>query len=78
MSLRAEAFRVLAVVGLVVLMTGCASSHKMSSKALCENAGGKYAQGTCSPGSTKSAQQMCLAHGGIYLQGEDTCDIPYK
>jgi len=52
-----------------------AGSVKLSSKALCENAGGTYAQFTCQPGSSKGAASMCEAHGGVYLAGEDNCII---
>ncbi len=51
---------------------------KMSTKKLCEGAGGTYAAGTCNPGSSKNAEAICQAHGGIYLAGEDNCDIPYS
>src|SRR2546426_3538633 len=37
-------------------------------------AGGKYLQGTCQPGTSTKAADMCVvAHGGVYLAGEDTC-----
>ena len=48
---------------------------RFSSRALCENAGGKYQQGICEPGAPKNAASMCEAHGGIYLMGEDNCII---
>ena len=39
-------------------------------------AGGKYLQGTCQPGASTKAADMCeVAHGGVYLAGEDTCII---
>ena len=60
-------------------LVGCSSSGggmKISSQKLCEAAGGKYVGHTCNPGSTKSAAEMCQAHGGIYLDGEDTCRMP--
>jgi len=64
----------------VFLMVACSSSSrmKMSTKKLCEGAGGTYVGGTCNPGSSKNAEAICQAHGGIYLAGEDNCDIPYS
>ena len=51
---------------------------KLSSKALCENAGGKYAQGTCQPGAAKSAKDMCVGFGGFLAVDEDLCHISPK
>ena len=58
--------------------TDSSGSVKISSKALCENAGGKYSQGTCMPGSPKKADVMCQGFGGIFLTDEDLCHIPPK
>jgi hypothetical protein len=74
--------RLLGVVTLTSILAlplvGCSSSGglKISSQKLCEAAGGQYSGHTCNPGSTKSAADMCAAHGGIYLDGEDTCRMP--
>lgn len=69
----------IAVVSMLVLpLAACASSGKISSKKLCEASGGSYAGRTCNPKDTKTAEQMCQAHGGVYLTGEDFCDIPYN
>ena len=70
--------RIVLVSMLVLPLAACASSGKISSKTLCESAGGTYSGKTCNPKDTKSAEQMCQAHGGVYLTGEDFCDIPYK
>ena len=51
---------------------------KMSSKKLCESAGGTYAGKVCTPGAPRNAEAICQAQGGIYLAGEDNCDIPYS
>ena len=61
----------------VSLLAACSSGGKvkLSSKALCENAGGRYADMTCQPGTTRGASSMCEAHGGVYLAGEDNCII---
>ena len=69
--------RMALVVMLALPLAACASG-KMSSQKLCENAGGKYVGKTCNPGTSKTAVQMCQAHGGVYLEGEDVCDIPYR
>lgn len=67
---------------MVALALGACSSGggvtKMSSKALCENAGGKYAQGSCQPGTAKKAADMCQGYGGIYFTDEDLCHIPIR
>jgi len=52
---------------------------KLSTKKLCEAAGGTYTGKTCNPASkSTSAEAICEAHGGIYMTGEDYCDIPYS
>jgi hypothetical protein len=58
--------------------SGAAPRVKMSSKKLCESAGGTYAGKVCTPGTARSAESICQAQGGIYLAGEDNCDIPYS
>jgi len=51
---------------------------KLSTKKLCEASGGTYNGKTCTPGQSRSAESICEAHGGIYMTGEDYCDIPYS
>ena len=69
----------IAVVSMLVLpLAACASHGKISSQKLCTAAGGTYAGKTCSPKDSRTAEQMCQAHGGVYLAGEDFCDIPYN
>jgi hypothetical protein len=72
--------RILVVSMLLLPLVACssASSMKMSTKKLCESAGGTYSAKTCNPGSARNAEAICQAHGGIYLAGEDNCDIPYS
>jgi hypothetical protein len=69
-------------IALVVLsiapLAGCASGMKMSSKKVCESAGGTYSGLTCYPNVPKGAEQMCLANGGMYLTSEDYCDFPIR
>ena len=64
-----------AVAGLAACST---STAKLSSKSLCENAGGKYSQGVCQPGSARKAEEMCLGYGGLYVVDEDLCHVPVK
>jgi hypothetical protein len=68
------------IAALTLALAGCASggTHKVSSKALCENTGGRYVQGRCQPGTAKTAQEMCLGFGGLYLVNEDLCHIPTR
>ena len=64
---------------LTVPLAGCASGIvKMSSRRVCESAGGTYSGLTCYPNVPKGAEQMCLANGGVYLTSEDYCDIPIR
>ena len=68
---------VTAIVSMLVLpLVGCSGSLKISSRRLCESAGGTYSGNYCNPGSTRKASEMCEANGGIYLEGEDTCRLP--
>jgi len=66
------------LVLLIVPLAGCASGMKMSSRRVCESAGGTYSGLTCYPNVPKGAEQMCLANGGVYLTSEDYCDIPIR
>ena len=68
------------VAVLALALVGCSSSGttKISSKALCENTGGQYVQGRCQPGTSKTAQDMCLGFGGFLMVNEDLCHIPAK
>jgi hypothetical protein len=66
------------VVLMALALAACSSAGKakLSSKALCENAGGRYAQGVCQPGTARKAADMCQGFGGLYLVNEDLCHIP--
>ena len=70
----------MALVSMLVLpLAACSSTpttKKISSKALCEGGGGTYSGKTCTPGTSKTAEQMCQAHGGVYILGEDHCYKP--
>ena len=67
-----------AALGLSLAACSSSSSTKLSTKALCENAGGRYAQGVCQPGTAKKAEEMCLGFGGIYMTDEDLCHVPTR
>ena len=69
---------VTAIMSMLVLpLVGCSGSLKISSRRLCESAGGTYSGIYCNPGSSsKKASEMCEANGGLYLEGEDTCRLP--
>jgi hypothetical protein len=66
------------VVLMALALGACSSAGKakLSSKSLCENAGGRYAQGVCQPGTARKAADMCQGFGGLYLVNEDLCHIP--
>jgi len=63
---------------LAMPIAACSSSMKLKSERLCTAAGGTYAGNTCNPGmpNSKTAQQMCSAHGGVYITDLDMCEIP--
>ncbi len=61
---------------LAVQLAGCAAGTKITSKRLCEGAGGTYAAGVCKPGKEMKAVEMCQFHGGNYNYGDDTCELP--
>ena len=69
---------VLATLALALGACSSAGTAKLSSKSLCENAGGRYVQGVCQPGTATKAADMCLGFGGLYLVNEDLCHISTK
>jgi hypothetical protein len=74
-SRRARPLSLAALALSALALSACAGTVKVSSRAICEAAGGSYADGTCSnfgPGARR-AEQMCEAQGGVYLLGEDVC-----
>lgn len=44
-----------------------------SSAAVCANAGGTYAEGTCIRAGQAGVRELCAARGAVYLAGPDTC-----
>jgi len=61
---------------LAVQLTACAAGTTITSKRLCEGAGGTYAGGTCNPGKTMKAEEMCQFQAGFYNPSADTCELP--
>jgi ABC-type oligopeptide transport system substrate-binding subunit len=67
-----------AMVALLALpMAACSGKARISSAKLCTAAGGTYSGNTCNPGTPnqKTAAQMCQAHGGVYDNVMDFCEI---
>jgi len=67
-----------AMVALLALpLAACSSSMRLKSARMCQAAGGTYSGNTCNPGTpnAKSATQMCMAHGGVYIGALDMCEM---
>jgi hypothetical protein len=64
-----------AACAVALALAGCSGTARLTSKSLCENSGGRYAQGTCQPGTAMRAEDMCRGFGGIYFVQEDLCHI---
>jgi hypothetical protein len=56
---------------MAVALAACSSTAKLSSEALCENSGGRYAQETCQPGSARKAEGVCRGSGGVSFAQEE-------
>ena len=68
-----------AMVALLAMpIAACSSSFKLKSSRMCQAAGGTYSGNTCNPGTpnSKTAQQMCQAHEGVYIADLDMCEMP--
>lgn len=66
--------RAMTIVGVLTLVSGCAT-HAHSVQSICEAAGGTYAQGTCQPGSPKSARQICEKLEARWVESLGTCEF---
>ena len=67
-----------AMVALMALpLAACSSTMRLNSAKICTAAGGTYAGNTCNPGTpnSKTATQMCQAHGGTYISDLDMCEM---
>jgi len=68
----------MAMVALLVLpLAACSSTMRLRSAKICTASGGTYSGNTCNPGTpnSKSAAQMCQAHGGVYITDLDMCEM---
>jgi hypothetical protein len=69
------------MVGLLALpLAACSGTASVRTSRLCTAAGGTYngTTRTCNPGTpnTKGAKQICDAHGGVYDDVLDMCNMP--
>lgn len=52
------------------------TSTRISARQMCQEAGGTYNQGQCSPARTAlTSKQLCETRGGTYFDGGDYCEI---
>ena len=81
--MRQMTIRIMSLAGLVAMSamacttTGATpGSTRLTSTALCKDAGGTYTDGTCQASDTiRTAQQLCPARGGVYFDGGDYCEV---
>lgn len=69
---------ILVVVLLALLPAACSSTgtSRLNVSSMCQRSGGTYAAGTCQPASNPmTAAQLCAAHGGVYVEGGDYCEV---
>jgi len=67
-----------AIAALLALpLAACSSKMTLKSARMCQATGGTYSGNTCNPGTpnAKSATQMCMAHGGVYIVALDMCEM---
>lgn len=57
--------------------TTSSMSTRISARQMCQEAGGTYSQGQCSPARTAlTSKQLCESRGGTYFDGGDYCEVP--
>ncbi len=78
MKARRRLVRIGLILVFAVPIAGCTPGLKLNSRRTCESAGGTYTGLTCHPNIPAGAEQMCMANGGVFLAGEDYCDIPFR
>jgi hypothetical protein len=65
-------------VGVLALaLIGGVAGCGLDARKLCERAGGTHTGTSCTrstPGE-QAAEDACEAHGGVYLRGQDRCEI---
>jgi hypothetical protein len=66
---------VVVAVALTVGTAGCG----LDGVRVCEAGGGTYSRGTCirSGVGQQEAEDFCQSHGGVYLGGEDRCEVGF-
>ena len=57
--------------GLAVGAAGCS----VDVASICQAAGGTYTGDTCTRSGEQAAEDACAAGGGVYLAGQDRCEI---
>ena len=74
-----RAVRALVLGGLAILpLVACsAPTVRLSSKRMCEAAGGTYQGTQCAmgTGAPRAARQVCEVQGGIYMTDIDACEL---
>ena len=68
------------VVAVALSLSACSGTGRFSATAICERSGGHYDGGTCEHESSPEAlatKQWCQTHGGVYLDGNETCEWGY-
>jgi len=69
----------ISLVALLALVSAACSStgtSRISMSSICKATGGTYANGTCNPApNPQTAAQLCAAHGGVYTEGGDYCEV---
>jgi hypothetical protein len=71
-------FRAMAFVGVLTLVSACATTYTHSAQSICEAAGGTYAQGTCQPGAPRSGRQICEKMGAHWVEGPGECEFELR
>ncbi len=66
--------RVIAAGGSLIFATGCATDMH-SAQSICEASGGTYTQGTCQPGSPRTARQICERMEARWVEALGMCEF---
>jgi len=70
---------ILAMVVLVMSLSGCATSSKLSAVQMCASEGGTYSSETqtcvTAAQAARTAAAMCQAHGGYYDPTAQVCEL---
>ena len=69
---------ILAATGLIMMVSGCASTVRIPSRTMCMAHGGTFnadAKSCTYTAKTLTAQQACVAHNGYYDPAADVCEF---